>query len=99
MSIEYRVHWRRQERKRTTKIYQTHDAAHRKARGIVALERVKDETSMRDMPPLVEAPVIEQREVGEWAVAAQQAEPPRESEIQNMRAYFGTHEDDNYGPF
>lgn len=95
---EYRVCWRRDGGKRTTRIYQTRAAAHRKARGIVALEEVKDDTRMRDMPPLVESPVIEERPVGEWAGAETQPSPPTDRERQSMRDYFAR-DDEGWGGF
>lgn len=96
--VEYRLRWRRQERGRTYRIYQTREAAHRKARGILALEAVKHETSMSDMPDLAEPPVIEEREVGAWTRSHTQASPPVESDLAGMRTYFGR-DDEGYGPF
>lgn len=65
--IEYRVVWRRAERRRSTRIYQGRDAAYRKAQGILAVERIKDEfDGLASMPELVEPPVIQTRTVGEW---------------------------------
>ena len=94
MTEEYRVRWRREGHERASRIYQTAQAAHRKARGIVALEQVKAETTMADMADLAEQPVIESREVGEWAVAELQPEAPTRSDLEGMRDYFARYRDD-----
>lgn len=89
MPEEYRVTWRREGRKRTTKIFQTWDAACRKQRGILVLEEVKAETSLETMPDLAEPPVIQSREVGTWEEHPHQ--PPVEVtdyDREGMLAYF-----------
>ena len=86
-TVEYRVQWRREGRKRTTRIYQTWSAAYRKAQGILALEDVKADTSLATLPALAEPPVIEERRCAAWG--------PSDAEIyvsdvtrQNMRSHF-----------
>lgn len=97
MSVEYRLKWRREGRPWSYRIYQTLEAAHRKARGIVALEQVKDETTTMDnMPDLVEAPVLEIRQVGPWERALTQPSPPTKSDLEGMRSYFPSKADDGY---
>ena len=66
MKFEYRVVWRREGRRQSTRIYQSAASAWRKAQGIVALEAVKHETTFAGMPALDEDPMIEKRAVGEW---------------------------------
>src|SRR5580693_8435679 len=63
---EYRVVWKREGRNQTTRIYQSHDSAYRKAQGILGLEAVKDETSFASLPDLEGPPVIQCRPVGDW---------------------------------
>lgn len=89
MTLEYRVRWRREGRQRASKIFQTGEAAHRKARGINALEEVKARTDRADMPDLVEPPVIEVRECSPWAEAPVQPGPPTDSDREGMLLYFG----------
>jgi hypothetical protein len=64
--LEYRVKWRREGRQHTYRIYQTWNAAYRKAQGILALEDVKDGTSLASLPALAEPPSIEERPCGGW---------------------------------
>jgi hypothetical protein len=98
MSLEYRVRWRREGRQRTTKIFQTWDAACRKVRGILALEDVKAETNMATMPDLAEKPVVEAREVGVWVEHPVQPGDPTERDREGMREYFPPPEGyGNYG--
>ena len=90
---EYRVRWRREGRQRTSHIYQTRRAAERKARGILALEEVKADTSMADMPDLAEKPSIEAREVCAWAPVMPTPEATDEDR-DAMRAFFTPSYDD-----
>lgn len=97
-STEYRLKWRREGRQWSYRIYQTWSAAYRKAQGILALEDVKDDTTMAEMPNLAEGPIIEERAVAAWEpseVHMVVTDATRES----MRAYFGRNDDPVYGPF
>jgi hypothetical protein len=97
-ATEYRLKWRRDGRQWSYRIYQTWSAAYRKAQGIVALEEIKDDTKLADMPSLVEGPVIEERAVAAW-------EPSElhmvvtDATRNSMRAYFAPDDDQGYGPF
>lgn len=86
---EYRVRWRRMERRETVRIFQSHSSAFRKARAILALEAIKDLTSFTTMPPLAEGPVIEARPVGGWEPVEYQItdveDYAKESMLQHMR--------------
>jgi hypothetical protein len=98
MPVEYRVRWRREGRQRTSQIYQTKEAAERKGRGIRALEQVKHETSMDEMPSLVESPYLEAREVGPWAYVGSAPEPT-DKDRDGMRLHFGQPDDGYSGIF
>jgi len=86
---EYRVVWQRQERRQSTRIYQSHSSAWRKARAVLAMEAVKDLTHYTTMPPLAERPVIQVRTVGEWEPVEWQVgeveEHEKKSMLQHMR--------------
>lgn len=69
---EYRVRWRREGRQGTSQIYQSEDGARGKADRLMALDAVKEGSRFDDMPDLTGPPVIEVREVGPWAPAAEQ---------------------------
>ena len=88
MPLEFRVTWRREGRKRSTRVYQTWEAAVRKVRGIKALEAIKDGTAMADMPDLVDQPVLEVRQVGEWQRHDYQPEAS-EYDRQSMEGWAG----------
>ena len=64
--MEFRVVWKREGRRQSTRIYQGWSSAYRKAQGVLAMEAVKDETTYETMPDLEERPVIQQRTVGDW---------------------------------
>lgn len=98
-TVEYRLRWRREGRERTTRIYQTRKAAERKARGILALEEIKDDTSMAEMPDLVELPTLEERVVGAWGTSGTQLPPPTDEDREGMRMHFAPDYSDSYGPF
>jgi hypothetical protein len=66
MATEFRVVWKREGRRQSTRIFQSGSSAYRKAQGILALEAVKGETEYETMPDLEERPTIQQRSVGEW---------------------------------
>jgi hypothetical protein len=87
--VEYRVRWQREGRQRTARIYQSADAAHRKALGIMALERGKEGTRFDAMPDLVYGPVIEVRAVDSWETAKYQPPPPTEGLVERMREWAG----------
>lgn len=94
MSSEYRVRWRREGATRRSIIYQTRAAAERKARGILALEGMKADTTMAEMPDLIEQPYIEAREVGDWGYLMS-APAPTEDDRNGIRMFYAP----NYGPF
>lgn len=96
-AVEFRVTWRREGRQRTTKIFQTWEAACRKVRGILALEDVKEQTSMATMPDLAERPVVQSREVGPWSEYPFQPSGPSDVDRDGMRDYFPPAEGGNYG--
>jgi hypothetical protein len=76
MPVEFRVRWRRDGRQPAYRIYQSEDAAWRKACAVRALEDVKHEFSQYDgMPDLVEGPDLQVRGVSEWRPSEQQPEP------------------------
>jgi hypothetical protein len=87
--IEFRVSWRRQEHGRVTRIYQTEQAARRKAEGILALERVKAKTTFSGMADLAEVPLIESRPVGVWSPVAEQPGEPSEGACARMKSWAG----------
>lgn len=82
--MEYRVRWKREGRQQSTRIYQKHGSAWHKARGILALEAVKGDTSFHAMPDLEERPVIEGRPVGDWEPDEYQPGEPGALEKQAM---------------
>lgn len=75
--LEYRVRWWRAGRQGgASAIFQTLDAAQRKADRLLALDAVKADTRFADMPDLLRPPVVESRPVGPWApLPDQRAEP------------------------
>jgi hypothetical protein len=95
VSFEYRVVWQREGRQRTTRIYQTEQAARRKIDGILALEEIKSDNSQwEDMPDLVAVPVLEVREVGEWTDHAEQpADAPTDDAREGVRLWAGPYDD------
>ena len=86
--MEYRVVWRRMERRETTRIYQSHASAYQKARAILALEAIKDRTQLSDMPPLVEGPEIQARPVGDWEPVPWQVTEVEEYAKESMLDYL-----------
>lgn len=65
--FEYRTRWRREGGRISTHITQRHASARRKAIAVLALERLRPEIhGLQLFPALVEPPVIQRREVGEW---------------------------------
>jgi hypothetical protein len=84
--VEFRVRWRREGQARiSTRIYQTWSAAYRKAQAIAAIEETKEHTSFVGMKDLVEGPVIEVREVGEWRENEVQPNPPSAYLLERIR--------------
>lgn len=99
MASEYRVRWRRDGSSRASAIFQTRAAAEQKARGILALEDVKAETTLAEMADLVEQPYIEAREVGDWGYLMP-APAATDDARDGMRMHFGRGKvGPNYGPF
>lgn len=101
---EFRVVWKREGRQRSTRIFQSWDAACRKAAGIVALEAVKDETTYDTLPDLEEPPTIEQRSVGDWETNPYYVPgPPQEGAMREMRYLYAKPEPEaemtGSGPF
>lgn len=67
MRFEYRVRWQREGRHPHHRIFQSWDAACRKVRALIALDKIKGEfTIYDDMEDLVGPPTLQVREVGEW---------------------------------
>lgn len=95
---EYRVRWRREGRGQATRIYQSKEGALRKVEAILALERVKEDTSRwADMPDLAERPVIETRSVGQWTGDVEYPDPSARA-LERVADWAGAR-DDGYGPF
>lgn len=68
MGSEYRVRWRREDRNGASQIFQTHAGALGKIDRLLALEEAKaDIAAYATMPDLAGVPVLEYRDVGEWA--------------------------------
>ena len=86
---EFRVVWQRVDRQRSTRIFQSWNAAYHKAQGILALEAVKKDTTYSEMPPLAHRPVIEQRTVGDWEPVGIEVNEPSRGVEENMLAHFG----------
>lgn len=93
--FEYRVRWRREGSQATYKIFQTKEAAERKADGILALDTMIPhcpgnwvERDTRPMPPLTEKPVIQRRAVSEWEEAPSQITEPSDEACAGMEEWL-----------
>ena len=89
MADEFRVVWKREGRRRSTRIYQSWSAAYHKAQGILALDAVKADTTYETLPDLEEDPIIEQRTVGPWESRECVITAPSEWKLNDMRALYG----------
>lgn len=86
--VEFRVIWKREGRRQSTRIYQSWDAAYKKAQGVLALEAVKAETEFAAMPDLEQRPVIETRPVGDWSENEFQVTEPSDYLKRSMRELY-----------
>lgn len=66
---EFRVRWQREGSQPSYRIFQSESAARHKIDGVLALEEIKAQTTHRDMPGLVDGPVLQVRDVSEWRPA------------------------------